>query len=331
MGEDIRENAARTKIEKIKIIDRELRSLKKNTELETYQLRAEFIAKAQGMGAEALGQYTRNRVKELNRKADPDPYAALKRRKITISKPDKDGGVYVSGYLPPATGVLLKSLLSPARRKGVASPVAPEEDKRTWAQRRVDVFHQCLAQSSSLIAKQNGGVGTVIVSTTIEELEKADCSTRFYTNTDIELSPLDLLMLGLREDLFACLMDKQGIPLQLGRSKRTASIYQRLALVAREAVCSHPNCEQSASNCDVHHLIAWFDGGRTDLENLTLLCRHHHTSNNDRRDFRFGVGHYQRDAGVVKFYRPGVPPEENQAPARRKSAGYRIRMAEKSA
>ncbi|MWK60310.1 HNH endonuclease, partial [Pseudomonas otitidis] len=117
----------------------------------------------------------------------------------------------------------------------------------------------------------------------------------------------------------------------LGRSKRTASIYQRLALVAREAVCSHPNCEQPASNCDVHHLIAWFDGGRTDLENLTLLCRHHHTSNNDRRDFRFGVEHYQRDAGVVKFYRPGVPPEENQAPARRKSAGYWIRMAEKSA
>lgn len=325
---NLRENTAKTKVEKLKIIDRELRSLKENTEIGTHRLRAEFISKAQDMGAEALGQYMRNRVKEINCKSDPDPYAALKRRKLTVSKPDKDGGVYVSGYLPPATGALLKSLLTPARRKGAASPVAPEKDKRTWAQRRVDVFHQCLAQNSSMIAKQHGGVGTVIVSATMEELEKANFSTRFYTNTDVELSPLDLLMLGLRDDLFACLMNKQGIPLQLGRSKRTASVYQRLALVAREAVCSHPHCEQPASNCDVHHLVAWFEGGRTDLENLTLLCRHHHTSNNDRRDFRFGVGHYGREAGVVKFYRPGAPPEENESPARRKSAGYRIRLAD---
>ena len=29
--------------------------------------------------------------------------------------------------------------------------------------------------------------------------------------------------------------------------------------------------------CEIHHIIPWADGGRTDLNNLTLLCnRHHH-------------------------------------------------------
>jgi hypothetical protein len=27
----------------------------------------------------------------------------------------------------------------------------------------------------------------------------------------------------------------------------------------------------------VHHIIHWADGGRTDLDNLILLCHHHHT------------------------------------------------------
>ncbi|MFC6713899.1 HNH endonuclease signature motif containing protein [Branchiibius cervicis] len=29
--------------------------------------------------------------------------------------------------------------------------------------------------------------------------------------------------------------------------------------------------------CDLHHLIAWAKGGRTDLANCGLLCRRHHT------------------------------------------------------
>ena len=28
--------------------------------------------------------------------------------------------------------------------------------------------------------------------------------------------------------------------------------------------------------CERHHIVAWIDGGDTDLDNLTLLCRYHH-------------------------------------------------------
>ena len=48
-----------------------------------------------------------------------------------------------------------------------------------------------------------------------------------------------------------------------------------MALVARDAGCSFPGCTQPASRCDRHHIVDWILGGLTDLDNLTLLCRHH--------------------------------------------------------
>ncbi|MBP9116357.1 MAG: HNH endonuclease, partial [Acidimicrobiia bacterium] len=28
--------------------------------------------------------------------------------------------------------------------------------------------------------------------------------------------------------------------------------------------------------CDAHHIKHWIDGGETSIENLVLICRHHH-------------------------------------------------------
>jgi hypothetical protein len=50
-----------------------------------------------------------------------------------------------------------------------------------------------------------------------------------------------------------------------------------MALIARDAGCSFPGCTHPPSFCDRHHILDWILGGPTDLENLTLLCRYHHT------------------------------------------------------
>jgi hypothetical protein len=43
----------------------------------------------------------------------------------------------------------------------------------------------------------------------------------------------------------------------------------------RDDGCTFPGCNQRHHN-DAHHIEHWVDGGRTDIENLALLCRHHH-------------------------------------------------------
>ncbi|MFB9599204.1 DUF222 domain-containing protein, partial [Saccharothrix longispora] len=65
--------------------------------------------------------------------------------------------------------------------------------------------------------------------------------------------------------------------LDLGRAKRTVSVAQRRALHARDRGCAFPDCHRPPKWCDAHHVRHWADGGSTDLSNLVLLCRTHHS------------------------------------------------------
>ena len=65
--------------------------------------------------------------------------------------------------------------------------------------------------------------------------------------------------------------------LDVGRKTRVVPAGLRRAVVARDRHCVAPGCGRSAKWCDVHHIIAWADGGETVIDNLCLLCRYHHT------------------------------------------------------
>ncbi len=69
-----------------------------------------------------------------------------------------------------------------------------------------------------------------------------------------------------------------GEPLDLGRAARLVSTAQRRALVLRDQGCRFPGCDRPPQWTDAHHLTSWADGGPTDLDNLLLLCRWHHTA-----------------------------------------------------
>ena len=68
--------------------------------------------------------------------------------------------------------------------------------------------------------------------------------------------------------------DSAGTALDVGRRTRTIPPAIRRALDARDTGCRFPGC--TAKRCDAHHVVHWADGGPTALDNLILLCRHHH-------------------------------------------------------
>ena len=93
-------------------------------------------------------------------------------------------------------------------------------------------------------------------------------------------------------------------PLDLGRSVRTASIGQRRAVAVRDGGCVYPGCGRPPDDCDIHHIRHWTKhGGRTDIANLCLLCRHHHTLTHVI-GFTFG----RRPNGELVIYRPDGTP-----------------------
>jgi 5-methylcytosine-specific restriction protein A len=75
--------------------------------------------------------------------------------------------------------------------------------------------------------------------------------------------------------LAAALFDTR-IPLQVGRTARTATPAQRRALAVRDRGCVIPGCTVPAEACQAHHLVDWALGGRTDADALVLLCWAHH-------------------------------------------------------
>ncbi len=73
-------------------------------------------------------------------------------------------------------------------------------------------------------------------------------------------------------------LDHNGVPLDIGRSKRLFTPEIRKALGLRDQGCAFPGCGRPIAWCDAHHIHHWHaDHGHTCLDNGVLLCRHHHT------------------------------------------------------
>ena len=77
-------------------------------------------------------------------------------------------------------------------------------------------------------------------------------------------------------DIATVLMRGQSEILDFGRTRRVASNTQYKALVIRDGGCRFPGCDRPPGWTQAHHIVQWPDGGRTDLDNLVLLCLTHH-------------------------------------------------------
>jgi hypothetical protein len=69
--------------------------------------------------------------------------------------------------------------------------------------------------------------------------------------------------------------DEQGVPLSVGRKRRTIAGSIKRALLKRDTRCVYPGCEHRTF-LEGHHIEHWADGGETTLDNAALLCSHHH-------------------------------------------------------
>jgi len=89
-----------------------------------------------------------------------------------------------------------------------------------------------------------------------------------------------------------------GAVLALGRRRRRPSSAIRRAARERDGCrCRFPGCE--SRRADLHHIVHWVNGGRTDLGNLVSLCPWHHKLVHDR-----GYLIAAPPGGGFAFYRP---------------------------
>src|SRR5947208_10566469 len=96
------------------------------------------------------------------------------------------------------------------------------------------------------------------------------------TETGVPLSAATARRLACDATIIPLVLGANSEPLDIGRATRLIPPAIRRALIARDRGCAFPGCRRPPRWCDAHHIKYWADGGETCLENLVLLCSHHH-------------------------------------------------------
>jgi hypothetical protein len=211
----------------------------------------------------------------------PDEQLSLDRRHFSLRR-GRDGMYSGDFRLTASSGARLSALLGPLAVPRVDSVTTPDDpsrrevDTRTFGQRMHDALDEVCVRvlQAGDVVGMGGTPATVIVTVTLEDLVQR---LGYGTSSDGALiRTRELLRLAHEADIVPAVMSAGGAVLELGRTRRIASNAQTHALIARDHGCSFPGCDRPPEWTERHHIVEWADGGSTDLDNLTLLCRYHH-------------------------------------------------------
>ena len=115
--------------------------------------------------------------------------------------------------------------------------------------------------------------------------------------------------------------DEHGHPLDVGREQRLFTPRQRIALAERDGGCRWTGCDRPPSWCEAHHIQHWArDGGRTDVADGILLCKHHHLLLHDH--------HWEierRGADRDEYWLIPPPDHPDQSPRRLESKSLTLK------
>lgn len=221
----------------------------------------------------------------------PDEQLSRDRRHLSL-RATRDGDYVGEFRLTGVLGAKLSAVLRPLARPRVEKIPAPEggelpatlsnTDERSHGQRMHDALEDvCDRVLRSGGLPDSGGIpATVIVTLTLEGL--LDGLGHGLTSDGMPLTTRQVLELAGQADIIPTVVNRAGAVLSQGRARRITTPAQTWALIARDQGCSFPGCDRPPELCERHHIIPWADGGRTDLDNLTLLCPYHHRQFADR-------------------------------------------------
>jgi hypothetical protein len=147
-------------------------------------------------------------------------------------------------------------------------------DTRSQAQRNHDAIKAVLRDTlmSKRLGQHNGLPVTVVVSTTLAELEAG--AGIAVTGAGTRMPMRDLIRLAEHSHHYLVVYRQHTAePLYMARTKRLATKAQRLLLYNRDRGCTRPGCTECANDCQAHHAKAdWKNGGNTDASDLGLGC-----------------------------------------------------------
>ncbi|MDI3314505.1 MAG: HNH endonuclease signature motif containing protein [Mycobacterium sp.] len=211
-----------------------------------------------------------------------------RRRELTLGIQDADGMSPIRGWLTPEVRAGLEAVLARWAAPGMCHPDhqaatvdgtpcedAVARDARSTGQRNHDALAAVVRSvlASGKLGQHNGLPASIIVTTTLQELEAG--AGRALTGGGSLLPMSDVIRLARHAHHYLAIFDN-GRAIGLYHTKRLASPGQRIVLYAKDRGCSFPSCDVPGYFCEVHHVTEYAKSRKTHIDDLTFGCGQHH-------------------------------------------------------
>ncbi|GFG96097.1 HNH endonuclease signature motif containing protein [Mycobacterium timonense] len=209
-------------------------------------------------------------------------------RAVSLGDQQPDGMSALRGLITPELRATIEAVEAKLGAPGMCNPLdempcvdgsptqqAIERDPRSAAQRHHDALLAALRAllASGELGQHNGLPASIIVTTTLHELEAA--AGRGLTGGGTILPMSDVIRLGRHANHYLAIFDN-GKALALYHTKRLASPGQRIVLYGKDRGCTAPGCTVSGYYSEVHHVTDYSKCHTTDVNDLTFGCGPHH-------------------------------------------------------
>ena len=222
---------------------------------------------------------------------------------------DDDGSFRLSGRLDADAGMIMQAALDEARDR-----LFQRGDFGAGLVEALVEMAQASLDSVADPARRSRFRVNLFINTDTSERDMADAAgwnvpdaIRRYLTCNGTVTPVFL---------------ENGLPVSVGRSQYVVPARTRTVIEHRDhGSCRVPGCDATLG-LEVHHLIHWEHGGRTDTDNLLLVCGKHHrmhhrgrldiTGNADQPDgleFRNQHGRIIAPSGAAPNPPTGPPPK----------------------
>ena len=249
----------------------------------------ELVEASTTMTASQFDQLVKETAKSVVADDGLSTFERQKRETFFKMRHEADGCLSVSGKFDPISASILKSKIG-----RLVESMFHSGDKEFPVDVMPWIEPNDHRQAQALIALVNGASESVsdvltraeiVVHVDLETLKSGlhaggTCRTALGADLPVET----VRRLACEAEILPVVLDGRSVPIDVGRSKRLATVHQRRALEAIHPTCAIPDCEVIFDHCNVHHIDYWAisdsgGGGSTDLNNMVPLCsRHHHAA-----------------------------------------------------
>jgi hypothetical protein len=269
---------------------------------------------APAMTASELAEYLRKLAEALADGPKPKDKDRHGNRRLSVAT-GFDGMTTIAGTLTPEVGEKLQAALSAASRPD------NDDEVRFKNQRTADALEAVLdaVLDTAALPVEGGEKPHITLTVDLDRIDERSQLAELGPSPYRHLNPAQRLAAAAAtaeatggpryawtgpasvaaarqlccDGIVLPIFTRRGEPVDVGRRTRIINSRLRALVVARDKHCRWPGCTMPAQWAQIHHVVHWRDGGRTDRWNLILICAQHHKAAHS--------GEY-----VVFLERPGV-------------------------